>query len=262
VLCFVACQRFFFPVGKGFFPYFCAPRIPTRMRNTPRGSPALPATEDILAKTSPTGATPPANVGTRTPAARHQHTRSPPRSKHPPPVSPTPATGHSTLVPSLARPPPPTRRANAGHTDAGGNPPRTMPAPSTPRRSCRRRRRSRNKWTPRSPARAPKHAEPPPAIPTPAAARPATWPPRARAAGLADTGGGAVTSARLPCPRRPQRAVPPPAIPTPAATRPAKWPPPAAQSPAATHQRPSPPNTPAAGLATSGGGPVAASCVP
>jgi len=40
--------------------------------------------------------------------------------------------------------PPPTHPGAAGHRDAGGHPPRTMPASGTRHRSCRRRRRNRN----------------------------------------------------------------------------------------------------------------------
>jgi len=91
-----------------------------------------------------------------------------------------------------------------------------MAPPSTRRRSCRRRRRRRNNGTPPSPARPPKNAEPPPAIPTPAATRPAKWPPPAAqlpaathqrpsrpdtlAAGLGTFGGGPVAASCVPCP--------------------------------------------------------------
>ena len=83
-----------------------------------------------------------------------------------PPVSQTPATGHSTLVPSLARPAPPTRRATAGHTDAGSNAPRQMATASRT---------------------------------TPAAIQERPSPPDTPAAGLANSGGGPVTAICLPC---------------------------------------------------------------
>ena len=152
------------------------------------------------------------------------------------------------LVPTFAHPPPPTRSAAAGHTDAGGNLPSQWPPPAveTPaathqlpcstkqarRRSCRRRRRSINKvttrlakWPPPAHKRrrqltsaASQPTRPPPVLPTPAAER-------------------KHVHASLAC-RPPQHAEPPPAIPT----------------PAATHQRRFPPDTPAAGLVNAGGG--------
>jgi len=152
---FCSVPKFFFPGWAGFLFILLCTAHPTTNVQHPLESPTLPATEYIPAQTPPTGATPPAHVGARTPAATHKHTRSLPRTKH-------------------------------------------------LRRSRHRRRRAIHLSSPPSPARPHKHAEPMPAIPTPAATRPARFPPRARAAGLADTGGGAETSERLPCPPPPQ----------------------------------------------------------
>ena len=112
------------------------------------------------------------------------------------------------LVPTFAHPPPPTRSAAAGHTDAGGNPPlrtatagRTNTCGNTPaplsgeqagRRSCRRRRRSSDKVTTRLANR------PPPALQAPAATHLRPSPLDAPATGLANSGGGPVTDLLLP----------------------------------------------------------------
>ena len=111
------------------------------------------------------------------------------------------------LVPTFAHPPPPTRSAAAGHTNAGGNPllpmatagrtstggntPAPLSAQHSRRRSCRRRRRSSDKFTTRL-------AEwPPPAVQAPAATHLRPSPLDAPAAGLSNAGGGAVARACL-----------------------------------------------------------------
>jgi len=206
-----------------------------------------------------------------TPAAGHKHVhaslaRRPPQHAEPPPAIPTPAATHQRPSPpdtpaaglanacggaqarSLVRRPrpPPTRRAAAGDTHAGSDTPGPLPTRHARRRSCQRRRRSKGTFTRPLPATPPN-----------------------------------TQSRRRPCRRRrrhtsaasyPTRL--PPVLPTPAAERKhvhaslarcspqhAETPP-AMQTPAATHQRPSPPDTPAAGLSNAGGGAQARARVP
>ena len=154
-----------------------------------------------------------------TPAATHQHPSSPD----------TPAAGLANAAGEAVTgarlpfpPPPPTCRATAGNTVAGGETPGPLPAQLARRRACQRRRRSSNRWNPPFPA-------PPPT--------------RRAAAGNIDAGGDtpAPLPARLPfTPPSPQHTEPPPAIPTPAATR----------------HFPCPPHTCAAGRANAGGGAI------
>ena len=142
-LCSVGRQRILFPAGQGFFSYFCAPRILPRMRITPRGSPAFPATEDILAQTPATGATPHTHVPARTPPA----TCAVPSALQIPAAGLGNARDWPLTCLSLPDPPlPRKRRAAAGHTHAGGNI-LVLPARHAHRRSCQRRRRSRKRPT-------------------------------------------------------------------------------------------------------------------
>jgi len=111
------------------------------------------------------------------------------------------------LVPTLAHPPPPTRSAAAGHTDAGGKPPLPMAtagrtntggntraplsAQHARRRFCRRRRRSSNKFTTRLAEWLPPSVQAPPAThlrPSPLDAPPA---------GLANSGGGPAAAGHI-----------------------------------------------------------------
>jgi len=232
---FCSVPKVFFPRWAKFYSYFCAPRILPRMHNTPRGSPAIPATEDNLAQTPSTGATPPTHVGARTPAAtgpslpfrapntrrrscqrrrqsRHTWTSPlparPPVNAEPPPATPAQAATHQ-------HPCPPGTPA-AGLANAGGG------AGTLGRRPC-----------------PPPYlqAEPPPAIPAQSATKQHPFPPDTPAASLVNAGGGAGTRGRPPCPPPPQCAEPSPEIPTPAAIRPF----------------PCPPHTCAAGLANASG---------
>ena len=138
---FYSAPKVFFTRSAGCFSYFCAPRILPRMRITPRGSPAFPATEDILAQTPATRAKPHTHVRARTPPATSAVSS----------ALQTPAAGLGNARdwpktclrfpdPSLPR----KRRAAVGHTDAGGNIPVPFPARHACRRPCQRRRRTRN----------------------------------------------------------------------------------------------------------------------
>jgi len=138
---FFSAPKVFFPRWAGFFSYFCALHILPRMRITPRGSPAFPATEDIFAQTPATGAKPHTQVRARTPPA----TCAVPSALQTPAAClgnarDWPQTCLRFPDPSLPR----KRRAAAGHTDAGGNIPVPFPARHACRRPCQRRRWTRN----------------------------------------------------------------------------------------------------------------------
>jgi len=197
MLCSVACQRFFFlRWAMHFFLLLCTAH-PTKNVQHILGSPALPATEVILAQTPPTGATPPAHVGARTPAATHKHTRSPPRTKHLRRSRQRRRRAtHLSSPPSPARPPntlsrprPYPRRRQPALTDAGieyASP--VLPIPEEEQKQVNASNTRRR----------PKHAQAPPATQMLAATRPEQCPPRARAAGLADAGCGTGTGTRSP----------------------------------------------------------------
>jgi len=164
------------------------------MRITPRGSPAFPATEDILAQTPATGPQPDA----------HLRARAPPATCAVPSALQTPAAGLGnardwplTFL-CLPDPPLPRKSSTGGLVNAGGGAGTsrsllcTLPPPTL--------------------------AQPPPAIPTPAATHQSPSPPDTPAAGPVNAGGGARTSRSLPCtPPPPTHAQPPPAIPPQAA---------------------------------------------
>jgi len=187
---FCSMPKVFFPRWPVFLFLLLCTAHPTTNGQHPLGSPALPATEDFLARTPETGTTLPAHVGARAPAATQQHTRSPPRTRHAQTVLPTPAMGHSPLVPSPPRPPAPTntpsrrrpyrRRRQPAPPDARPeHMPPVLPTPAAQQKQV----------TVSLTRRPPQHAQPPPAIKTPAATRTARCPPRTRAAGFADNSG-------------------------------------------------------------------------
>jgi len=226
VLCSVAFQRFFFPVGQGLFPYFCAPRIPPRMRNSP-GDPLHFGSLEISSR-------------------KHRQ-----RALHFPHMSPHERRRQHTNTPGpLCAQTLAAGLVNAGYGALTCSPLRRPPAVTnmlSHRRQYRRRRqpdppngrRRPYKLRRQHTSAPPRPTSPPPVSPTPA------------------TGQSHLIASLAGRPH--QHTEPPPAIPMPTATRPAKWPLPPVKTPAETHQRPSPPDTPGAGLANSGGGPVTAS---
>jgi len=140
VFCSVACQSFFFPVGQGFFSYFCAPRILQRMCNTPWNPLHFR----------------PLNI------SQHKPRR---RALHPPHMLAHELRRQHTNTPGLFRAP----NTCAGLATAGDGPFtfRPLPRPPAPTNTLSRCRRYRRRRQPALPDSRLEHA--PPVLPIPAA---------------------------------------------------------------------------------------------